>query len=85
MHQYYYYLFVSFISIFNCSLRYLIFQSSAQELEMARISRFGQGLGAPSREDKLKEAAKIHISLGNVQRYCELQVELGQVSVTVSF
>ena len=52
---------------------------------MARISRFGQGLGAPSREDKLKEAAKIHISLGNVQRYCELQVELGQVSVTVSF
>ena len=50
---------------------------------MARLSKFGGGIGAASKEDRLKEAAAIHIRLGNVQRYCELLVELGQVSISV--
>ncbi|GFS08154.1 WD repeat-containing protein 17, partial [Elysia marginata] len=52
--------------------------SEAQQLEMIKMSRFGGGIGAPSREDRLRQAAKLHIQLGNVQRYCELMVELGQ-------
>ncbi|CAG5133469.1 unnamed protein product, partial [Candidula unifasciata] len=52
--------------------------SEAQQLEMIKMSKFGAGVGAPSREDRLTEAANIHIKLGNVQRYCELMVELGK-------
>ena len=54
-------------------------QAEAQELEMVKMSKFGAGLGAPSKEERLREAADIHIRLGNVQKYCELMVELGQV------
>ena len=43
------------------------------------MSKFGAGLGAPSKDERLREAADIHIRLGSVQRYCELMVELGQV------
>ena len=43
------------------------------------MSKFGGGIGAPSKDDQLREAANIHIRLGNVQRYCELMVELGEV------
>lgn len=57
-----------------------IVQSEAQELEMVKMSKFGGGIGLPTREDRLREAAKIHIRLGNLQRYCELMVELGEVS-----
>lgn len=53
-----------------------MFQSHAQEMEMTRIGKSSRGV---TREDTLKEAANLHIKLGNVQRYCELMVELGQV------
>lgn len=43
------------------------------------MSKFGGGIGAPSKEERLKEAADIHLRLGQIQRYCELMVELGQV------
>ena len=29
----------------------------------------------------MKEAASLHIKTGNIQRYCELMVEMGQVGV----
>ena len=29
----------------------------------------------------MKEAATLHIKTGNIQRYCELMVEMGQVGV----
>lgn len=41
--------------------------------------KFGGGIGAPSKKETLKEAAEIHLRLGQVQRYCELMVELGEV------
>lgn len=44
-----------------------------------KMSKFGGGIGAPSKEERLKEAADIHLRLGQIQRYCELMVELGQV------
>lgn len=47
------------------------------------MSKFGGGIGAPSKEERLKEAADIHLRLGQIQRYCELMVELGQVTVGV--
>lgn len=46
------------------------------------MSKFGGGIGAPSKEERLKEAADIHLRLGQIQRYCELMVELGQVWCT---
>uniref|UniRef100_A0A8C5FIC9 WD repeat domain 17 n=1 Tax=Gadus morhua TaxID=8049 RepID=A0A8C5FIC9_GADMO len=52
--------------------------SDAQELTIVKMSKFGGGIGAPSKEESLKEAADIHLRLGQIQRYCELMVELGQ-------
>ncbi|XP_069796992.1 WD repeat-containing protein 17 [Narcine bancroftii] len=52
--------------------------SKAQELTTVKMSKFGGGIGAPSKEERLKEAAEIHLQLGQIQRYCELMVELGE-------
>ncbi|XP_029387746.1 WD repeat-containing protein 17 isoform X1 [Mus pahari] len=52
--------------------------SEAQELTTIKMSKFGGGIGAPTKEKKLKEAAEIHLRLGQIQRYCELMVELGE-------
>ncbi|XP_006509493.1 WD repeat-containing protein 17 isoform X5 [Mus musculus] len=52
--------------------------SEAQELTTIKMSKFGGGVGAPTKEKKLKEAAEIHLRLGQIQRYCELMVELGE-------
>uniref|UniRef100_A0A5F8G5C9 WD repeat domain 17 n=1 Tax=Monodelphis domestica TaxID=13616 RepID=A0A5F8G5C9_MONDO len=52
--------------------------SKAQELTTVKMSKFGGGIGAPSKEERLKEAAEIHLRLGHIQRYCELMVELGE-------
>ncbi|XP_031722902.1 WD repeat-containing protein 17 isoform X3 [Anarrhichthys ocellatus] len=52
--------------------------SEAQELTIVKMSKFGGGIGAPSKEERLIEAADIHLRLGQTQRYCELMVELGQ-------
>jgi hypothetical protein len=43
------------------------------------MSKFGGGIGAPSKEERLRDAAEIHLRLGQIQRYCELMVELGEV------
>lgn len=49
------------------------------------MSKFGGGIGAPSKEERLKNAAEIHIRLGQIQRYCELMVELGEVKSKTLF
>lgn len=43
------------------------------------MSRLSTGSLGNSQDEKLREAANIHIKIGEVQRYCELMVELGQV------
>ena len=45
------------------------------------MSRLGGGISAPRKEDRLRDAAGIHIKIGQIQRYCELMIELGQVCV----
>lgn len=57
----------------------MLLQSEAQELTIVKMSKFGGGIGAPSKEERLKAAAEIHLRLGQIQRYCELMVELGEV------
>ncbi|XP_062334611.1 WD repeat-containing protein 17 isoform X2 [Osmerus eperlanus] len=52
--------------------------SEAQELTIVKMSKFGGGIGAPSKEERLRSAAEIHLRLGQTQRYCELMVELGE-------
>ncbi|XP_047305526.1 WD repeat-containing protein 17 isoform X4 [Homo sapiens] len=52
--------------------------SEAQELTTVKMSKFGGGIGVPAKEERLKEAAEIHLRLGQIQRYCELMVELGE-------
>uniref|UniRef100_A0A669PUM3 WD repeat domain 17 n=1 Tax=Phasianus colchicus TaxID=9054 RepID=A0A669PUM3_PHACC len=52
--------------------------SEAHELTAVKMAKFGGGIGAPSKKERLKEAAEIHLRLGQVQRYCELMVELGE-------
>jgi hypothetical protein len=59
-------------------------QSDAQQLEMVKMMRM-TGIGAPTKEDRLKEAARIHIRLGNVQRYCELMVDMGEVCINTQY
>ena len=34
------------------------------------------------KEDRIKEAATLHVKIGQLQRYCELMVELGEVPYT---
>jgi len=48
---------------------------------MATLKKFGAGILAPTRQKQLNNAADIHVKLGNVQRYCELMIELGQVGL----
>ncbi|XP_072171647.1 WD repeat-containing protein 17-like [Diadema setosum] len=50
--------------------------SEAKELEMAKVR--GQGSSYRAREEKVREAAMLHMKLGEVQRYSELMVELGE-------
>uniref|UniRef100_A0A3Q2HD06 WD repeat domain 17 n=1 Tax=Equus caballus TaxID=9796 RepID=A0A3Q2HD06_HORSE len=52
--------------------------SEAQELTTVKMCKFGGGIGMPTKEERLKEAAEIHLRLGQIQRYCELMVELGE-------
>lgn len=54
------------------------YSSEAQQLEMAKLTRSGGGIGARSKEDRLRDAAQLHLKTGNIQRYCELMVELGE-------
>lgn len=53
-------------------------QAAAQELELVQTSKFGGGVGSASREDSLRSAATLHLQLGNLQRHCELLIELGE-------
>jgi len=67
------------VIVASVDFRLLTVQAEAQQLEMATLRKFGAGIGAPTRQKQLSDAADIHVKLGNVQRYCELMIELGQV------
>lgn len=37
------------------------------------------------KEDRIREAANLHVKIGQLQRYCELMVELGEVRCRRNF
>ena len=43
-----------------------------------RTSRTGRMMA--KREDRIREAASLQVKIGQLQRYCELMVELGEVN-----
>eukprot|EP00899_Mesostigma_viride_P007613 jgi/Mesvir1/16853/Mv15740-RA.3 len=51
--------------------------AKAEEAESVRGGKF-RGVGAVRKEDSLREAAAIHIKLGNVRKYCEIMKEVGE-------
>ncbi|KAK8767181.1 hypothetical protein V5799_006040 [Amblyomma americanum] len=52
--------------------------SKARELELVTATRFGgTGVGGPSREQSLHQAAQLYLSTGNLRKYCEILTELG--------
>ena len=50
---------------------------------MARLGGRG-GFSSRRREEKVKEAARLHMKLGDMQRYCELMVEVGEVGTFIT-
>ena len=44
-----------------------------------RTSRTGRMMA--KREDRIREAASLQVKIGQLQRYCELMVELGEVNL----
>ena len=60
------------------------FRSRAQELESASGMAF-LGSALAKKEDRLQEAAKIHMKLGNVQNYCELMIKVGKWERALAF
>ena len=48
-------------------------------MQLQKASRFGGGgIASKSKEDLLREAAHLEISLGNIQHYCEILIQLGE-------
>ncbi|KAM7291114.1 WD repeat-containing protein 17 [Ixodes scapularis] len=61
--------------------------SRAHELELVKASRFGSGgggIGGPSRDASLQQAAQLYLSVGNLQKYCEVLTELGSWNEALS-
>lgn len=56
----------------------------ADELETASGMAF-LGSALAKKEDRLMEAAKIHLKLGSIQKYCELQIKLGKWERALAF
>ena len=45
---------------------------------MMKTSKFGGGgVNSKSREERLRDAADMYVRVGNLQRYCDALVELG--------
>ena len=60
---------------------FIVAQSQAQELETVRANNSGFSIGTASKEAKLLEAADIQLKMGQIERYCEIMLELGHVSI----
>lgn len=59
-------------------------RSRASELETASgLSFLGSALA--KKEDRLIEAAKIHLKLGNIREYCEIMIKLGKWEKAMGF
>ena len=43
---------------------------------------FQTGVGMRKKEDRLRDAAQIHLKLGELERYCEIMFELEEVGIS---
>jgi WD repeat-containing protein 17 len=69
------------LSLGNVEVFSLSLQAAASELEMTKMTRNGPGVKSRSLEDQLREAAEIHVKIGNIMQYCELMMQVGEVMI----
>mmetsp|Transcript_2916 Transcript_2916/g.4234 ORF Transcript_2916/g.4234 Transcript_2916/m.4234 type:complete len:1247 (+) Transcript_2916:67-3807(+) len=55
-----------------------VLETRAREMESIRHKKYGGGIGSIKKEDQLKDAAEIYLSLGMFKEYCELLFEIGE-------
>ena len=60
------------------------YTSLAQELETSTSFAY-LGTALARKEDRLSEAAKIHLKTGNIFQYCEIMVKLGKWEQALAF
>ena len=53
-------------------------QAKAREMESIRGQRFGGGLSAQRRKERLAKAAELYARVGDTRKYCEILIELGK-------
>lgn len=54
-------------------------QAKALEKELATVSFFGCGVNSCGKNENIQKAAECHLLVGNLKKYCELKVQLGEV------
>ena len=60
------------------------YKALAEELQTASSFAY-LGTGLARKEDRLREAAKIHLKTGNIQQYCEIMIQLGNWERAIAF
>ncbi|CAE7937157.1 WDR17, partial [Symbiodinium sp. KB8] len=53
-------------------------KAKAREMESIRGQRFGGGLSAQRRKERLAKAAELYARVGDTRKYCEILIELGK-------
>ncbi|CAF0825794.1 unnamed protein product [Didymodactylos carnosus] len=61
---------------------HLIKFKNGEAFERERKKDVYTGLTSLKREQRLSDAADAHIKIGNIQRYCEIMIELGEVIIS---
>ncbi|GFS48444.1 WD repeat-containing protein 17 [Nephila pilipes] len=52
--------------------------AKALEKELANVTFFGSGVNSSGRRENMQKAAEYHLLTGNLKKYCELKVQLGE-------
>ena len=63
-----------------CHIKMYYLQAETQHLEMKRLMKQGHS-GSFSRQgiEELQKISQMHLLLGNLHRYCEILIEMGEV------
>ena len=57
----------------------MVLQAEASYLETFKSSKFqGVGMGSNKRQEYMREAAKLYLHSGNIEAFCEINIELGE-------
>ncbi|XP_054708343.1 LOW QUALITY PROTEIN: WD repeat-containing protein 17-like [Uloborus diversus] len=52
--------------------------AKALEKELANVSFFGSGVNSCGKHENLIKAAELHLLTGNLRKYCEMKIQLGE-------